>query len=372
MRGTFKIVTVADIPVKLHWTFGLLLLWPAYVAYGTGFQLGLVAWLALFILALFFCVVLHEYGHALTARHYGVKTRDIILSPIGGVARLERLPEQPWQEFSIALAGPLVNVAICCVMAPYFLIYPFDSVWTIARQLLQGGSAPTLADLSLHFIPILFMINILLASFNLLPAFPMDGGRVFRALLSIRLGRRRATQLAAYVGQALAVGFMFHGFYQGVFLNIFIGLVVFFTAAQEYRVVRLESLLTENTVRELLRRQFTALRSEESLERAVEGLKQGVEKNFLVMNEAEKVIGVLHEEFLLEAIKQKDESAPVASYLSDRFEVIDPDTSLKTIFLKMQEQGYSILPVYEDDKLVGVIDVSMMNNFLRLQQKLIK
>ncbi len=373
MKSTFKIATFADIPVKLHWSFGLLFLWPAYVAYGTGFQLAIVGWLALFIIALFICVVLHEYGHALTAKHYGVKTRDIILSPIGGVARLERLPEQPWQEFAIALAGPLVNVAICFVMVPYFLVNSFDSVISIGQQLFLDRHAPALQDLSLNFIPFLFLINILLASFNLLPAFPMDGGRVFRALLSLRLGRRRATQFAAYLGQALAIGFMIHGFYNGVFLNIFIGLFVFFTASQEYRMVKMESFLTEQKVGDLLRRQFTVLRPDESLVRAIEGLKQGVEKNFLVMDEAEEqVLGVVHEEFLLEAIKQEDETALVITYLSDRFETVGPELSLKAIFFKMQEKGYSILPVYEANELIGVIDVSMMNNFLRLQQKLIK
>ncbi len=226
MSGSLRIITIADIPVKIHWTFGLLILALLYLAYVSGFNLQVVGWLALFIVSLFVCIVLHEYGHALTARRYGVKTRDIILSPIGGVARLEQLPDKPMQEFFIALAGPLVNVAICFAMVPYFMWYSFDGLWEVVEAYRhQGGTS--FSDFSVNFLPLLFLLNILLAGFNLLPAFPMDGGRVFRALLSLRFGRRRATRIASLLGQFLAVGFMAWGFFVGSMINIFVGLFVF-------------------------------------------------------------------------------------------------------------------------------------------------
>ena len=369
MKGSFKLASIAGIPIKVHWSFGLLLFWLLYIAYATGFHLPSVGWLALFILALFICVVMHEYGHALTARHYGVTTRDIILSPIGGIARLERLPDKPLQELLIALAGPLVNVGICLLILPYFLIYSFDGVWEIV-EMTAGRRRLSLADFSINFLPILFLLNILLAGFNLLPAFPMDGGRVFRALLSIRLGRRRATRIAALLGQILAVAFMAYGFFGGSFINIFIGLFVFFTASQEYRMVRMESILEEHRVGDLLRRQFTILRTDDAMQLAIEGVQSGVERNFLVSDAEGKISGVLHEAFIMEAIKKGAAQAPVAEYQSPKFEPVSPEDSLRSVFYKMQEKGYSILPVYREEELLGVIDVSMMNNFLRVQQKL--
>lgn len=371
MKGSLTIATIADIPVKVHWTFGLFALVLVYLTYISGFNYSMVGWVALFILALFVCVVLHEYGHALTARHYGVKTRDIILSPIGGIARLERLPEKPVQEFFIALAGPLVNMAICFVMIPYFMLYSFDGVWELVGRFGQARHAPTLEDVSLNFLPILFLLNILLAGFNLLPAFPMDGGRIFRALLSIRLGRRLATRIASYLGQAVAVGFVFMGFYGWGFTYIFIGLFVFITAAQEYRMVRMEGILEENKVKDVIRNQFTRLLPSDQMQLAIDGVNTGVERNYLVMDELEgQVIGVLHEEFILEALKKNDHQAPVAEYLSPKFAESHQEETLKSIFYKMSENGYSILPVYEEGHLIGVVDVSLMNNFLRVQQKI--
>lgn len=367
MKGSITLAKIADIPVKVHWTFGLLVFWLIYVAYATGFNFELVAWLALFVAALFFCVVLHEYGHALTARYYGVSTRDIILSPIGGVARLERLPSKPIQEFFIALAGPLVNLFICLVMLPYFLVYSFDGIWEII-QMAQTQRGPSIADFSTRFLPILFMLNILLAGFNLLPAFPMDGGRIFRALLSIKLGRRLATRIAALLGQLMAVGFILYGFYYGSITNVFIGLFVFITASQEYRMVKMESILQENMVGDILRREFTSLLPGDTMQSAIERMNTGEEKNFLVMDE-DVVVGVLHEEFILEAVKRKDHDAFVGEYQSQKFEPTHQAETLKSIFHKMSANGYSILPVYEANELIGVIDVSMMNNFLRVQQK---
>ncbi len=370
MSGSFRIITIAEIPVKIHWTFGLLIFALLYLAYISGFNLQVVGWLALFIFSLFLCIVLHEYGHALTARRYGVKTRDIILSPIGGVARLEQLPDKPMQEFFIALAGPLVNVAICFAMVPYFMLYSFDGLWEVIESYRnQGGTS--FSDFSVNFLPLLFLLNILLAGFNLLPAFPMDGGRVFRALLSLRFGRRKATRIASLLGQTLAVGFMIYGFFLGSMINIFVGLFVFITASQEYRMVKMESVLKENKVGDILRRQFTSLIPSDAMQLAFDGLKTGIERNYLVMDEnREKVIGVLHEEFILEALKKKDHDALVETYVSEKFEASKPEQTLQEIFHKMSEQGYSILPVYEEEQLVGVIDVSMMNNFLMVQQKI--
>ncbi|WP_243664001.1 site-2 protease family protein [Rhodothermus marinus] len=199
MKGALRIGRIAGIDIFLHWTFGLLIagIFAFYLLHGVGVQAALAG--VVLVLVVFGCVVLHELGHALMARRFGVPTRDITLYPIGGVARLQRIPEEPIQEFWIAVAGPAVNLVIATVLA---LV-----LWGV------GGSFDpnALVQPRLHFLTSLMWINLLLVGFNMLPAFPMDGGRVLRALLALRMNYVRATQIAASIGQGMAVLFGLFG-----------------------------------------------------------------------------------------------------------------------------------------------------------------
>ncbi len=368
MKGSIKIATMFGIPIKIHWTFSLFILFIIFYGYYQNIGWIGISLILLFIIGLFFCVVLHEYGHALTARKYGVETRDIILSPIGGVARLERLPEKPIQEFYVAIAGPLVNIAIVLLIAPIiFLIFKNDIIWGEGFY----DSFTNLSNLTkpTGLLPMLLMGNVALAGFNLLPAFPMDGGRIFRSLLSLKLGRVRATQIASYLGNLFGIGMVIWGIYYSEIIIPFIGIFVFLLATHEYRMVKMESILKRNTVADILREDFTKIYLHSKMAVAEDFLKKGFEKNFLVFNEEEKLAGVLHELFILEAIKKKDMDAPVIEYLSKSFEIIKKTDTLDLVLRKMQEHGYSILPVFEEDLLLGVVDVTMMNNFLVLKKK---
>ena len=201
MKWSWKIARLWGIDVYVHATFLLILAWVAYSYWVQFERLNAVVGGILFILALFACVVLHEYGHALMARRFGVKTRDITLYPIGGVARLERIPEKPIEELWVALAGPAVNVVIAILLGAYL-------VGTGAFQL-SGLFSMT----SGSFLPRLLAVNVMLVAFNLIPAFPMDGGRVLRALLAMRMDHLQATQIAATVGQGMAFVFGFVGLF---------------------------------------------------------------------------------------------------------------------------------------------------------------
>lgn len=213
MRVSWNIGRVAGIDLYLHPTFLILL---AFVGIWNG---GLTT--VLFVSALFGCVLLHELGHALMARRYGIKTEDITLYPIGGVARLQRMPRSPGAEIAIALAGPAVNIAIAIFLIPLVFLLGVAGAFSTADLTAGGGLAAWLLNL--------LLVNLILAGFNLIPAFPMDGGRVFRALLSSWLGRGKATEVAAIVGQALAIGFglfcLFNGFLPQMILAAFIYLV---------------------------------------------------------------------------------------------------------------------------------------------------
>ncbi len=220
MKNSWKLGKIAGIDVHIHWTFFLL---PALIALSTIASGGGVAAATagvVLILAVFGCVVLHELGHALAARRYGIGTHDITLLPIGGVARLERIPEKPSHEIAVALAGPAVNVAIAALL--WVGLFAVGSMTAWLPALAIGGS----------FIGQLLWINIALVAFNLLPAFPMDGGRVLRALLATRLPRVRATRIAATVAQVMAVGFGILGLFGNPML-ILIAVFVFMAARAE-------------------------------------------------------------------------------------------------------------------------------------------
>jgi Zn-dependent protease/CBS domain-containing protein len=219
VKWSFQIARIAGIDLKIHVTFLLLLAWFGMAYYADGGFGAMMVGLS-FILLLFVCVVLHEFGHALAARAYGIRTPDITLLPIGGVARLERMPEKPWQELVVALAGPAVNVVIA--FALYIVIGRGFQMADIA--FVDRGAGDLLSKL--------LAINIILVVFNLLPAFPMDGGRVLRALLATRLKRGRATRIAAGIGQAVAIIFGLLGLFGNPML-LFIAVFVFFGAQQE-------------------------------------------------------------------------------------------------------------------------------------------
>lgn len=226
MSGSLNIGTYAGIPVKVHWTFSIVILFVAYIAFSENLSINESLVLSLYVISLFFCVILHEYGHALSARKYGVKTRDIILSPIGGLARLDYIPAVPKQELIIAIAGPLVNIVLAILILAVILIAgPFDLPSAIDLQALMNP---------IGFLQVLFILNIVLFGFNLIPAFPMDGGRILRALLSFKLPRLKGTFIASLIGRFIAVIFVVFGALNEYYALLFIGIFVYVSANREY------------------------------------------------------------------------------------------------------------------------------------------
>ncbi|NNE25533.1 MAG: site-2 protease family protein [Saprospiraceae bacterium] len=234
MGRSLYIGTYLGIPVKVHWSFGLILLLIGYIIYDEGFNFQESAALILYVFSLFLCVILHEYGHALAARRYGVGTEDIILSPIGGLARLHRIPENPKQELVIAIAGPLVNLIIALIL---FLIILIVGQFELTQQ-----ESMTMLIHPIGFIQMVLLLNIVLFVFNLIPAFPMDGGRILRAGLSLKLDRLKATRIASITGRFLSVVFMVVGVYYSHYALIFIGLFVYIMAFKEYQYLKMKKM----------------------------------------------------------------------------------------------------------------------------------
>src|SRR5690606_29260763 len=337
----------AGIRVFIHWTFWLILIWVFFSYYNInknpqeGFE-GV-----LFILALFACVVLHEFGHALTAKRYGIKTRNITLYPIGGVASLESLPEQPGREFMVAVAGPLVNVVIAGILWMYLSF----SGQMPDFEALQNADPEDLNGMTLPFSFNLLMANVILVAFNLIPAFPMDGGRMLRALLAFKMERSKATRLAASIGQILAIAFIFLGFFYNFWLVI-IGFFIYIGAGSEANMETIRTNLSDNKVRDVIMKKFSILLPQDTLEKAVRILLDSQEQEFIVA-ENEQVVGVLTRKELIKGLSDHGKNYPVSEVMSKDFMILHPEMPLKEVYVKMLTKGCSVGPVLEDGKLIG-------------------
>ena len=294
MRWSFRILTVAGIGIYVHITFLILILFVFSMYFGEGGSALAIHGTAL-VVAVFGCVLLHELGHALTAKRLGVRTRDIVLLPIGGVARLERIPREPWREFSITVAGPLVNVliagglylALCLLQLPAEL--KLDD-FTTARS---GGET---------FLRQLLEINIALVIFNLVPAFPMDGGRILRSLLALVMDHSRATRIAASVGQTLAIIFGIYGILNGHMILLLIAVFVYLGASAEAASSRMQTVFRGLPASAAVITRFVTLRPEDTLGAAVERLLSGSQADFPVLEEG-LVLGVLTRRQLVSSLR---------------------------------------------------------------------
>jgi Zn-dependent protease/predicted transcriptional regulator len=356
MSWSWRIGRIAGIDVYIHFTFLLLLGWVAVMHYLAHGDLAEAVGGLVFIVALFGIVVLHELGHALAARRYGIRTRDITLLPIGGVARLERMPDDPKQELVVALAGPAVNVVMAAGL--YLGLALGQGPAPMGDVVRVGGS----------FVDQLFWVNVSLAVFNLLPAFPMDGGRVLRALLAMRLDYVRATQVAARVGQGMALVFGFLGLFGNPFL-IFIALFVWLAAAQEASLVQMRSALDGIPVIRAMITDFRALQPDDPLARAVEHLLAGYRQDFPVVEDG-RLVGVLTRDDLTAALSKHGLEASVRDSMQREFVTTDPREMLQTALARLQNCGCRTLPVVQDGRLLGLVTADSLAEVLMIQEAL--
>jgi Zn-dependent protease len=356
VKWSWKIGEVAGIGIYMHATFLLLIGWVALSYWLQGSSLATVLAAVGFILALFACVVLHEFGHALTARRFGIRTRDITLLPIGGVARLERMPENPVHELWVALAGPAVNL----VLAAGLLVV-----------LAASGAAQPLAGLSLtggSFLGRLAVVNLLLLGFNMIPAFPMDGGRVLRALLATRVEYTRATHIAATLGQGIAFVFGLIGLFTNPFL-VFTALFVWIGAAQEASMVQMRSALGGIPVTRAMITEYQTLSPEEPLSRAIQMVLAGTQQDFPVVQDG-SVAGVLTRGDMLHALAQGRQDARVRDVMRSRFEVVEASEMLERASQRLQECDCHTLPVTQGGRLVGLLTMENLGEFLMIRAAL--
>jgi Zn-dependent protease/CBS domain-containing protein len=356
MKWSTRVGTFAGIDVYVHTTFFILIAWIAFAHWQVGHSARAAVAGVAFILALFGCVVLHEFGHALTARRYGIKTRDITLLPIGGLARLERMPDDPRQELWVALAGPAVNVVIAVAL---FVWLQATGTWVPLDAItLTGGS----------FLERLMVVNLFLVAFNMLPAFPMDGGRVLRALLAIRMDYTRATQIAATIGQGMAFFFGLVGLFLNPFL-VFIALFVWIGAGQEAAMTQMKSALGGIPLERAMITDFRTLAPTDSLTRAVDLLLSGTQQDFPVVD-GHTVVGILTRGDLLTALARQERQSPIAHVMRRDFHVADASEMIEMALQHMRDHECHTMPVVRRGQLIGLVTMDNVGEFLSVQAAL--
>ena len=358
MKGSFKLGNVAGIGVFVHWTFAILIAFIIFSNYRSRQNAEQITWAVIFILSIFVTVFLHELGHALAAKRYNIKTKDITLLPIGGLARLESIPEKPQEELVVAIAGPAVNIALAFITGLFITI---PDIKDLSVELSGGVDAN---NFFLNF----FIVNLWLALFNLIPAFPMDGGRVLRALLAMKFERHIATNIAARIGQVLAVGFVFIGFFSNPFL-VFIGLFIFLGAQAEAEFTLTQSLLKGYTVRDVLMRQYQTIESNETVKTAVAMLLNGQSRNFLITENGLSV-GTLSREEIIKALSEQGENVVIHNVMNKDLVYLDADSPLENAYQQVQQSKADLMPVMENKRLIGTLDTENILEFIMVKNAL--
>lgn len=343
MGRSWSVGTYFDIPVKIHWSFGFILIYLGYIGTSEGLSISQLLFIVFLSFSVFFCVILHEYGHALMARRFKVNTKDIILFPIGGVARLERIPTIPRQELLIAIAGPLVNVVIFILGMLVLLLY-YEVQFTLEWFNDVSGSG-----VKNYLIAIIF-VNALLFLFNLIPAFPMDGGRILRALLSYKFGLGRATQIATHIARVFAVGFVLYGLYDFHPIQIAIGIFVFIASGSENNHTQFNLKIQNTTLGQLELKAATVMLPTEPMSRLFELYHTGVAKNFLVCDHNNQLIGTVPEIFIKRYLENEQLLADdqINQRMSKRFLILSQATSLLEAAQAMNKTGVAIAAVRDD------------------------
>jgi Zn-dependent protease/predicted transcriptional regulator len=354
MKWQFKLGRLFGIDVYVHATFLLIIGFVALQHWALGPARVIDG--ILFVLAIFACVVAHEYGHALAARRFGVRTRDITLYPIGGVARLERMPDQPIEELWVALAGPAVNVVIAAALFAWLLL---------SQTLRPLGELTVTAG---PFLERLLVTNLFLVGFNLVPAFPMDGGRVLRALLAMRLEYTKATGIAAAIGQGMALLFGLLGLFGNPVL-LFIALFVWIGAGQEASMAQMRSSLAGIPVSRAMLTKFDSLDVTDPLSRAIDLTMQGSQQDFPVLD-GHVVVGILTRADLLKALAQRSPGTMVAEVMQRDFPQVDAGEMLETLFARLQECACHTAPVTHGSRVVGLVTSENIGEFLMIQAAL--
>ena len=359
MTWSFRIARILGTDVKVHFTFLLLVAWWAISGYQEGGTSGAVHATVL-LLSLFTCVILHEFGHILMARRFGVRTPDVILLPIGGVAWLERIPDKPKEELLIALAGPFVTLVLAAVFYGWLVL---------------TGQPITPSDELAHapLVVALLVMNVILLVFNLIPAFPMDGGRVLRALLASKLGFVRATRIAASIGQGLAIPAGVYGLFKPEPMLVLIALFVFLGAATEAAAVETRMAGEGIRIEQMMVTRFETIPIHARLRLAVDLLLSGEQREFPVVDNTGRVEGLLTRESLIKALTERGPESTVGEAMISPVPALPAGLDFETALGRLRSSGLAALPVVgPSGELVGLLTMDNVSDLMMVRRAVSK
>ena len=364
MRWSIPIGRVFGITVRLHVTFLMLLAWVGFEAFSFG-GASAAKWEVLQVSLVFACIVLHELGHSVVAQQLGVEVKSITLLPIGGVAALRSIPENPWHEIAITLAGPMVNAVIAAVLFP---IVGLPAPGAMHHLVTNWGELAR----------ILMLANLLLFLFNFIPAFPMDGGRLLRAVLALMLPYQRATTIAVFVGQGIAILFVTTGLYghplvpvMSPFFSILIGVFIFIGAEGEEKMVRMRGLLRDIDVEDVMAREFAMLAPHDTVARGLEMVYQTGQDSFPVMD-GDRLLGMVSRPEMLDAVNRQGAHVPVEAVMDTDMPVVAPLEKVSQVQDEVFNEGWDSAPVMQDGRLVGLLSPENISRYLLVQSGLKK
>lgn len=339
MGWSLTIGRIAGTEIRLHVTFLLFLAWIGiadYLAGGTAAALDSMAFISL----VFLCVTLHEFGHIAMGRRFGIRTPQVILSPIGGIASMERMPEKPVQELLVAIAGPLVNVAIALILIAVFGLSLADA----------AGLDFERASLAER----LLIVNVTLVLFNLVPAFPMDGGRVLRALLAMRLGPARATAIAARIGQGFAALFVVLGLFYSPILML-VGVFIYLAASAEQQTASFASFASRLRVGDAMEPAPVVLNAVQPVSDAIDALLASPQKDFPVLGPNGQVLGILDRDAMIAALRSSGAGTPVGAAMRPS-QPLSASQPLAPAFIAMRSRGAAAETVLDEaGRIAGVL-----------------
>jgi Zn-dependent protease/CBS domain-containing protein len=353
MRWSLTLGSVAGTAIRIHITFLLFLVWLGVIYYRQGGAEA--AWQGtIFIVLIFLCVLLHELGHVFAARRYGVATRDVTLWPFGGIASMERMPDKPSEELIVAVAGPAVNVAIATVLVLW--LWPH----------LDPENLTKIEDPAVSLAVKVAGANIILVLFNMIPAFPMDGGRVLRALLAMRMGNARATETAAVIGQGFAVVFGVLGIFYNPML-IIIAAFIFLAASGEATQAQLRAVAQGTLVSDAMVTSFESLPTSATVSDAADALIRTTQTEFPIVDGGGQLRGVLTRDAMIKALKERGPEAPVLEVMQADVRTIGANAKLDTALRSFLQEGRPVVGVTgAHGKLVGLLTVQNLGEMMML------
>lgn len=355
MHGAFKLIKIKGISLYIHWTFFLLFAWIAIANERIGNNIEQIAWSLVFICAVFASVALHEFGHAFVASLFGIKAKNIVMLPIGGVASIEKFPGNPGQELAISIAGPLVNIIIAGILM--LILQPYPSIWE---------SKPGVSILHGHdFLYNLHLANLGLAAFNLIPAFPMDGGRILRALLGFRMNYVRATSIAATIGKIIAGLFIAFGIILYNVLLPLIGIFIIISASTEEYYLRLKSLVKGIKLKEVLMYDYDSLQSDLTVGQVMDFMTTNHNKYFILMNGAEP-IGSINRIEIIKAIAEKNFEQRIGKLVKIDLQYLNGDDEVEHVLEKLASHPDLVYPVMIKNHFSGVVNFNRVVEYLLL------